>query len=275
MTGNPSSIGIVMVGASGRMGREILQVLSRESEVSLLEAIVEPEDSLSGNPAPFHPGISCRGDLTVSVLREGVRKGLPIVGIDFTNVSSTLATARIFSEAGVPLVVGTTGFSAAEKEELFSHASKIPLLVAPNMSLGIHLLAHLVRQASGALPEFDVEIVEVHHQKKKDAPSGTALFLGEAVASGRGESLSEKSVFSREGMAGERIPGTIGVMAVRGGDVVGDHTIHFLGMGERLELTHRASSRETFARGAVEAARWLALKEPGSYRMEDVLGIAR
>ncbi len=275
MTRSSSSIGVVMVGASGRMGREILQVLSRESGISLLEAIVEPEDPLSGNPAPFYPGISCRGELTVSALRRGEREGFPVVGIDFTNASSTLATARIFSEAGVGLVVGTTGFSAAEKEELLSYASKIPLLVAPNMSLGIHLLAHLVRQAASALPDFDAEIVEVHHRKKKDAPSGTALFLGEAVASGRGESLSEQSVLSREGMVGERVPGTIGMMAVRGGDVVGDHTVHFLGMGERLELTHRASSRETFARGAVEAARWLALRKPGSYRMEDILGIAK
>jgi 4-hydroxy-tetrahydrodipicolinate reductase len=126
-----------------------------------------------------------------------------------------------------------------------------------------------------ALPGFDAEIVEVHHQKKRDAPSGTALFLGEAIASGRGEILSEKSVCSRDGIVGERVPGSIGIMAVRGGDVVGDHTVHFLGMGERLELTHRASSRETFARGAVRAARWLAMKNTGSYQMEDVLGIAR
>ncbi|BAM07782.1 4-hydroxy-tetrahydrodipicolinate reductase [Leptospirillum ferrooxidans] len=268
-------LGVVMVGASGRMGREILQVLSRESGVSLHGAIVESSDPLSGKPAPFHPGINCRGELTVSELRRGAGEGMPIVGIDFTNVSSTLSTARLFAEAGVPLVIGTTGFSAPEKEELFSHSAKIPLLLAPNMSLGIHLLAHLVRQVSRALPGFDAEIVEVHHQKKKDAPSGTALFLGEAVASGRGENLADRGVYSREGMVGERIPDTIGIMAVRGGDVVGDHTVHFLGMGERLELTHRASSRETFARGAVEAARWLALKKPGFYQMEDVLGIAK
>lgn len=275
MTRNQSMIGVVMVGASGRMGREILHVLSQESGVTLLGAIVESGDPLSGQPAPFHPGVSCRKALSVDDLRGSVREGLPIVGIDFTNVAGSLVTVRTFAEAGVPLVVGTTGFSSAEKEELLSHASKIPLLVAPNMSLGIHLLAHLVRQASRALPGFDAEIVELHHQKKKDAPSGTALFLGEAVASGRGENLSDRSVCSREGIVGERVPGTIGIMAVRGGDVVGDHTVHFLGMGERLELTHRASSRETFARGAVEAARWLVMKKPGSYHMEDVLGIAK
>lgn len=270
-----SATRVVMVGASGRMGQEILHVLSLENGVSLFGAIVEHSDPLSGKPAPFHPDILCSAGILVSFLEKGRAEGIPLVGIDFTSVASSLVTARIFSEAGVPLVVGTTGFSAAEKEELFSHAGKIPLLVAPNMSIGIHLLAHLVREASRALPGFDAEIVEVHHQKKKDAPSGTALFLGEAVASGRGKKLSDLSVCSREGMVGERISQTIGMLAVRGGDVVGDHTVHFLGMGERLELTHRASSRETFARGAVKAARWLVSKKPGLYQMEDVLGIAR
>lgn len=275
MSRSPSMTGVVMVGASGRMGREILQVLSREDGICLVGAIVEKGDPLSGGPAPFHPDVTCCSELTVDDLRKGLQNGMSIVGIDFTNVEGALSTSRTFSEAGVPLVVGTTGFSPAEKEELMSHASRIPLLVAPNMSLGVHLLAHLVRQAAKALPGFDAEIVEVHHQKKKDAPSGTALFLGEAVASGRGENLADRSVCSREGIVGERVPGTIGIVAVRGGDVVGDHTVHFLGMGERLELTHRASSRETFARGAVEAARWLATKKPGAYRMEDVLGIGR
>ncbi len=262
----------MVVGASGRMGQAILHVLSDHPSVALGAAIVEKTDALAGASAPFHPEIRCVGELSSTLLKE-LSAGGPVVGIDFTSVASTLLNARLFAGASIPLVVGTTGFSPAEKEELMGHAGRIPLLVAPNMSLGVHLLAHLVRQAAKALPAFDAEIVEVHHRRKKDAPSGTALFLGEALASGRGEVLSERILTAREGMTGEREPDAIGIFAIRGGDVVGDHTVHFLGDGERVELTHRATSRETFARGAVAAAAWLVSRKPGKYQMEDVLGI--
>ncbi|MHB8421912.1 MAG: 4-hydroxy-tetrahydrodipicolinate reductase [Leptospirales bacterium] len=257
---------IAVVGAAGRMGVAIQNVLARTPGAILGAAITESGDPSLGKPLPYGKGVYQAGLEKVS--------GGADVGIDFSVVPSTLETVRIFASAGLPLVIGTTGFSKDERDEVLSHSTKIPVLLSPNMSLGVHLLAHLVSTAASVLSDYDGEVVEIHHRMKKDAPSGTALYLAEAMARARGVALSEVGTFQREGMTGPRSPGSIGVMSVRGGDVVGDHTVYFLGEGERVELTHRATSRETFARGAVAAALFLSGKPPGVYTMNDVLGLS-
>ena len=192
--------------------------------------------------------------------------------IDFTAPAASLEHAKVCAGRGVALVVGTTGLSAGQKDELRGAGRKVPVLLAPNMSVGVNVLFRLVAEAARALgPAYEVEIVETHHRMKRDAPSGTALRLAEVAAGALGLA-ADAFVCQRQGETGARRPGTIGIQALRGGDVVGDHTVHFLADGERLELTHRASSRENFARGALRAARWLAGKKPGFYGMQDVLG---
>lgn len=257
---------VAVVGAAGRMGIAIQGILSRMPGVVLGAAITEAGDPALGKPVPFGEGSYQSGLEKLSASAD--------VGIDFSIVSSTLETVRFFARAGLPLVIGTTGFSREERDEVLSHSREIPLLLSPNMSLGVHLLAHLVGTAASVLSDYDGEVVEIHHRMKKDAPSGTALYLAEAMARARGVALSEVGTFQREGMTGPRSSESIGVMAVRGGDVVGDHTVYFLGEGERVELTHRATSRETFARGAVAAALFLSGKPPGIYTMNDVLGLS-
>ncbi len=261
-----SPVRVALIGAAGRMGTAIQEVLLKNSGATLSAAVVERSDPMKGNPVAFGEG------MYIDSLEEAAGKS--DVGIDFSEVSSALATIQSFSRSGLPLVIGTTGFSPAEKEEIRKAGAHIPLILSPNMSMGIHLLSYLVKIAAKKLPHFDAEIVETHHRMKKDAPSGTALFLGESLAAARSKMLEEVGIFHREGMTGVRPKDSVGVMSLRGGDVIGDHTVFFLGDGERIELTHRATSRETFARGAVEAAVFLAGKRaPGLYTMDDVLGL--
>ena len=261
-----SPVRVALIGAVGRMGKAIQEVLEKNPGTILSAAVVEANDPVKGKTVAFGEGAY------ITSLEEAIEKS--DVGIDFSDASSALVTVKAFSSSGRPLVIGTTGFSSTEKEVICKAGERIPLILSPNMSLGIHLLSYLLRIAAEKLPLYDAEIVETHHRMKKDAPSGTALFLGESLASARGKTLGEVGTFHREGMTGARPHDSIGVMALRGGDVVGDHTVFFLGEGERLELTHRATSRETFARGAVEAAVFLAgKKSPGLYTMNDVLGL--
>ncbi len=195
------------------------------------------------------------------------------VVVDFTSPDGTRHFAKECAARGIALVVGTTGLDADGDRALTTAASKIAIVQSANMSLGVNLLARLVAEATRALGDrYDVELVELHHRAKKDAPSGTALLLANAVAHARGVVLEEYRRDGRKGVS-PREPGDIGLHALRGGDVVGDHTVHFLGPGERIELVHRASSRETFAHGALEAARWLASRAPGRYDMRHVLGL--
>lgn len=260
-----SPVKIAVIGAAGRMGEEIVTVVSRTAGATLSGAVVERGDPKAGSTVPS--GEVVYGNDLVRAAEAAD------VGIDFTSPASSVAVAEAFAKAGKPLVVGTTGFSVPEKERILSHARTIPILLSPNMSLGVHLLAHLVALAAASLEGFDGEIVEIHHRLKKDAPSGTALFLAEALARARGKTFSEIGLCRREGATGPRTKDEVGVMALRGGDVIGDHTVHFLGDGERIELTHRATSRSTFARGAVAAALFLAGKPAGIYTMNDVLGL--
>jgi 4-hydroxy-tetrahydrodipicolinate reductase len=226
--------------------------------------------------APGHPGLGTllEGDVRV-VDDAGAGLSRCEVAIVFAIPDGTLAFLREAAGAAVPCVVGTTGFSARQKAEIDRLATEIPIVLAANFSVAVNVLFHLVRQASQLLgSDYDAEIVELHHAAKIDAPSGTALHLGSAVAEGRGESLEKHLVLSRQGETGARPAGDIGIQALRGGDNPGEHTVMFIGKGERLELVHRSTARDHFARGAVRAASWLLGRTPGLYDMEQVLGLS-
>jgi 4-hydroxy-tetrahydrodipicolinate reductase len=259
----PRRVGVV--GAMGRMGEAVRTALAEEPSL-VLHAALEAR----GHPAlgrEIAPGVVLADD------PKQVLAGCE-VAIDFTVPAATLATLRVAADAGVAYVAGTTGLSEDERAELALLARRIPVLHAPNFSVSVNLLVWLTREAARRLgPGFDAEIVELHHAAKRDAPSGTALRLAEAIAEGRGVALSERLVLERTGETGARPAGAIGVQALRGGDNPGEHGVYFVGQGERLELHHRSHTRDHFARGAVRAAAWIAGRAPGLYRVEDVLGL--
>ena len=265
----------VVAGVGGKMGSRILNALRGEEDFAVTGAFEKPESPQVGLDAGL---LSGAGPLEVTVapgIEKALERGADVV-IDFTAPNASLHHAKVCAQRNVALVVGTTGFSAQAKAELAGHAQKIPILMAPNMSVGVNVLFRLVGDAARALGKgYEVEIVEMHHRAKKDAPSGTALRLAEVAADALGLDPRRACVYQRHGDVGAREPGTIGVQTLRGGDVVGEHTVFFLADGERLELSHKATSRENFARGAVRAARWLHGKKPGLYDMQDVLGVRR
>ena len=250
---------------------------------TLVEAVAQSEEGLrvsAGSVLPDDPALGMdigllagTGPLGINTVADLATQAESFeVLIDFTSRESTLANLQLCRQQGKAIVIGTTGFSEEEKQIIRSAGEDIPVVFAPNMSVGVNLCLRLLDMAARALgDDFDVEIVEAHHRFKKDAPSGTALRMGEVVASALGRNLQEVAVYGREGMSDERDRKTIGFATVRAGDVVGDHTVIFAGMGERIEITHKASSRMTFARGAVRAAAWLAGRKPGLYSIDDVL----
>lgn len=264
---------IAVLGANGRMGRAVTRLVIEGEGLELGGASTEPGHASVGADAAalagLEPaGIRLTGEPAAAV--SGCR-----VAVDFSAPAATAAHARACVEAGCGLVVGTTGLGEAELEALRAAAARIPVVYARNMSVGITVLTELSRLATRLLGEgFDIEITEAHHRHKKDAPSGTALQLGEAVAEAAGHALDDVAVYARERTGPEREGGSIGFAVIRAGSIVGDHTVLFAGAEERLELTHRASDRALFARGAVRAARWLADRPPGMYSMRDVLGLA-
>jgi 4-hydroxy-tetrahydrodipicolinate reductase len=263
---------IAVLGAGGKMGQAIVRALADTAGVTLAAAVEAPESPLLDRDAAqvagsAPAGVAIRGEL------PGARDAQ--VWIDFSSPSGTAATAATAAERGAALVVGTTGLDATAKQALASASHSVPVVFAPNMSVGVNVLLKLVADAARLLgPGYDLEIVEVHHRAKRDAPSGTALRLAEAVAEASGRDLGRDARYARHGDVGPRTAAEIGIQTLRGGDVVGDHTVFFLGQGERVEITHRASSRETFARGAVRAALWVADRPPGLYDMRDVLGLS-
>ena len=265
-------IRVVVTGAAGRMGGRILDSVRAEGDLRVVGATERPGSPQLGLDAGIVSG-ALPLQVTVSAsLDEVLERGADVV-IDFTAPGASLLHAQACAKRKVSLVIGTTGFSAQAKAEIAGHARAIPILMAPNMSVGVNVLFRLVAEAARALgPSYEVEIVELHHRAKKDAPSGTALHLLEAAAASLGFDPQAAAVYQRHGDVGARRPGTIGMQTLRGGDVVGDHTVYFLADGERLELTHRATSRDNFARGAVRAARFLSGKPAGLYDMQDVLG---
>jgi 4-hydroxy-tetrahydrodipicolinate reductase len=266
------NLNITVVGAAGRMGRAVLLAAAAEPDLDIAAAVVRAGHPLAGQDAGEFLGLGL-GLTATSDLELAIRDA--DVVIEFTRADHCVAVARACAAAGRPLVSGTTGLDAAARAALAEVARKVAVVHAPNMSVGVTVLAALVEQASRALgPGFDAEIVELHHRHKVDAPSGTALRLGEAVAHGRGERLGAQAIHAREGQTGARPAGGIGYAVLRGGEVVGEHTVHFLGDGERLELTHRASDRANFAQGALRAARWIRGRAPGLYGMREVLGLS-
>ncbi len=264
-------IKIIVLGACGRMGSTIMRLIEEDPELLLCAAIEKKDSPFIGEPAERFGGT--KGIVITSSLEEVSEKDTVI--IDFTHIEATRENIKIAAYKGSPMVIGTTGFSYEETQKIAELAKRsFPCLLSPNMSLGVNVLFKLVSEAARLLTdEYNVEIVEIHHNKKKDAPSGTAVKLGQVVAEAFGWSYDETAVYERKGMVGERKKKEIGMQTLRAGDVVGEHTVIFGGMGERVELTHRAHSRENFARGAIRAAKWIRNKENGFYTMADVLGI--
>ena len=263
-------------GALGRMGRKVIQAVLARPDMCLSGIIEGPDCPQVGRSLAAALGGEATADLAITSDFDQGARGADVY-IDFTTVSASLGYLARAAELGLPAVIGTTGLSPADQARLKEAARSVPVLWAPNMSLGISALYKVVGDLARALgPDYDVEIVELHHRHKLDAPSGTALKLMEAAAQGKGLAAPGQGLVSgRQGQAGPRRDGEIGVLAGRGGDVVGDHTVYFLGPGERLELTHRAHSRGTFAQGAVRVAGWLAGRAPGLYTLEDTFQLAR
>ncbi len=264
-------IPLVIVGATGRMGRALIQCLAEQPQLTLHAAVDRSDAPGQGQDASALAGLPPSGIRVSSDLAAALRGAR--VMIDFSDPSATAANLTACAAAGVAAFVGTTGQTGDIGAQLHRAAQRIPVLLAANTSVGVTLLAELVRQTAEALPQnFDIEITEAHHRDKKDAPSGTALALGRAAASGRGQTLDAVAAYARQGVA-PRQPGDIGFAVVRGGDIVGDHSVLFAGPGERLVLVHQATDRAIFARGALRGAAWLAVQPPGSYSMRDVLAL--
>ena len=267
---------VLIVGAGGRMGLAMARLIAQRAVpgLELVAAVDRAGAPLLGQDAGVAAGVPALGVVLGADLAAGLA-ARPDVAVDFSSPSATAATAAEVAAAGVPWVVGTTGLGAAEQAAVAQAARKIPVVLSANMSLGVNLLYALVAQAARALAglRYDCEIVERHHRRKKDAPSGTALFLGQAAARGYGWNLKDVAVDGRSGLVGERPERQIGFHAVRGGDLVGDHAVLFAADGECVELSHRATSRDTLALGALRAAAWIPGRAPALYGMRDVLGL--
>ena len=266
-----SKIKIAIAGSGGRMGRALLEGVAQADDLALHAALEHDASPLLGKDAGELSGALC--GVRISADARAALQGADVL-IDFTRPEGTLHHLDICRELGVNMVIGTTGFNAQQKAQLGAAARDIGIVFAPNMSVGVNLCLKLLDTAARVLGEdVDIEIIEAHHRHKVDAPSGTALGMGEVVARTLGRDLAQCAVYGREGVTGERDPSTIGFATVRGGDIVGDHTVLYAGIGERIEITHKASSRATFALGALRAARFLKENQPGMYDMQDVLGL--
>ncbi len=261
-----------IMGVAGRMGGRILSLLMEEEGVKVIGATERKGHSVMGRDAGMITGGEGIGVLVSDRIEEAAFDADVIV--DFTAPIATLANAEYASKTGKAMVIGTTGFSEDEKKKVESLARGFPCVMSPNMSIGVNVMFEVAKRLAQSLgDEFDVEIIEAHHRLKADSPSGTALKLGEIVAESLGRDFKKVARFERYGRIGERGKDEIGIQTIRGGDVVGEHTLIFCGIGERLEFTHRALSRDNFARGAIRALKWVVGKPPGIYTMKDVLGI--
>jgi len=262
---------IAVAGASGRMGRMLIETVNGAGDCVLVGAL-----DIAGSASIGEDAAAFLGQPVGVAITDDVHAGLQHaqVLIDFTRPQGTLAHLGVCRELGIKAVVGTTGFSEAQKREIAAHAEHIAIVMAPNMSVGVNVVLSLLERAARAFSEgYDIEIVEAHHRHKVDAPSGTALKMGEVIAAALGRDLKDNAVYAREGVTGERDPLTIGFSSIRGGDIVGDHTVLFAGSGERIEISHKASSRVSYAQGSLRAARFLKQQRHGLFGMHDVLGI--
>jgi 4-hydroxy-tetrahydrodipicolinate reductase len=273
MSAANSDMRVVIAGAGGRMGRTLIHAVAATKGLTLAGAVDAPGSAVIGRDAGELAGLGPNGIKVVSDAAPLLKQADGL--IEFTIPAATLAFAELTAAAGLVHVVGTTGHSAEEDAVIAKAASRAKIVKSGNMSLGVNLLAALVKRVAKTLGEdYDIEILEMHHNKKIDAPSGTALMLGRAAAQGRGVDLAKRSVRGRDGMTGARRPGDIGFASLRGGTVVGEHSAIFAGPAERVELTHRAEDRMIFARGALHAAQWARGQKPGLYSMADVLNLA-
>ena len=271
MAHTPHPIQVAIAGASGRMGHMLIEALRDTPECQLAGALDIPSSLGIGNDAT-----GFLGQASGVTIESDIRKGLinSQVLIDFTRPEGTMAHVDVCRAMGVKMVIGTTGFSDAQKAHIAEAAKHTAIVMAPNMSVGVNVTLKLLQMAAKAMPTgYDIEIIEAHHRHKVDAPSGTALKMGEVMAEAMGRNLNECAVYKRYGHTGERDPNTIGFATIRGGDIVGDHTVLFAGTGERIEITHRSASRATYAQGGLRAAAFLADKKTGLFDMFDVLGL--
>jgi 4-hydroxy-tetrahydrodipicolinate reductase len=261
---------VIVAGAAGRMGRRVGYMVDQHPGLTYSGAFEADGSAFIGRDGGELAGIGTNG-VTIGAGLESVIDSGDVI-VDFTFHQATMEFARIAARHHTAMVIGTTGLSGEELAELRELSADFPCVQAPNMSVCVNVLFKLVRKTAAILgPDYDIEIVEAHHNKKKDAPSGTALKLGEMAAEGVGSRLDQVGVFERSGIIGERNPGEIGIQTIRAADIVGEHTVYFAGPGERIELTHRAHTRDHFARGAAVAAAWLEGKANGMYSMFDVL----
>ena len=262
---------IAICGASGRMGRMLVEAVLDAPDLALAGALDVADSAALGQDAGAFLGRQAGVPVTSDL--DAVLAGAQVL-IDFTRPEGTLRHLEACAAHGVALVIGTTGFSDEQKATIRAAAARTAVFMSPNMSVGVNVVMRLIEQAAKAFDRgYDVEIIEAHHRNKIDAPSGTALQMGEIVAKALGRNLADNAVFGREGVTGARDPGTIGFATVRGGDIIGDHTVLFAGIGERIEISHKSSSRATYAQGSLRAARFLARSGPGLYDMNDVLGL--
>ncbi|MFO1351570.1 MAG: 4-hydroxy-tetrahydrodipicolinate reductase [Gammaproteobacteria bacterium] len=263
---------IAVAGAAGRMGRQLIEACGQTEGARCTAAVEHPDHPSLGQDAGELAGVGHLGVKIDPDLRA-VADVFDVL-IDFTRPAATLANLALCRAAGKRMVIGTTGFTPDQKHTIAAAAEAIPIMMAPNMSVGVNLCLKLLDTAARVLGDsVDIEILEAHHRHKVDAPSGTALRMGEVVAQALGRDLAHCAVYGREGVTGERERKTIGFATIRAGDLVGEHTVMFADIGERVEITHKASSRMTFAKGALRAAQWLMTREPGLYDMQDVLGL--
>ena len=270
--GLASPLRVVVAGAAGRMGQMLVQAVLDAPDMGLYGALEQPGNAELGRDAAVHLGRPACGVNVSDKLTDSL-KGAQVL-IDFTRPEGTLAHLAVCRQLGVHMVIGTTGFSPEQKQEIANASGDVAVVMAPNMSVGVNVTLKLLEMAARALSTgYDIEIIEAHHRHKVDAPSGTALKMGEVIAQSLGRDLQDCAVYERYGHTGERDPSTIGFSTIRGGDIVGDHTVLFAGTGERIEVTHKSSSRATYAQGSLRAARFLASKQTGLYDMFDVLGL--
>jgi len=262
---------IAVAGASGRMGRMLIEAIRNASDAELAGAL-----DVAGAPGLGADASGFLGQDSGVLITDRLEQGLENAGylIDFTRPEGTLKHLAYCAAHGIKMIIGTTGFDDAGKAAIAAAAEKTAIVFAPNMSVGVNVTMKLLELAAKSFAEgYDIEIIEAHHRHKVDAPSGTALQMGEVVARALGRDLKEVGVFAREGVTGERDPSSIGFATIRGGDIVGDHTVLFAGIGERIEISHKSSSRVTYAHGSLRAARFLAGRDSGLYDMQDVLGL--
>ncbi|MBY0412212.1 MAG: 4-hydroxy-tetrahydrodipicolinate reductase [Burkholderiaceae bacterium] len=262
---------VAVAGASGRMGRMLIEAIRASSDCVLAGALDVPASPGIGSDASaflgYASGVAITSDIVAGLQNADVL-------IDFTRPEGTLAHLAVCAQHGVKAVVGTTGFSDEQKLEIAAFAQRTAIVMAPNMSVGVNVTLKLLQMAAKALSEgYDIEIIEAHHRHKVDAPSGTALKMGEVIAQALGRDLKACAVYAREGVTGERDPSSIGFSAIRGGDIVGDHTVLFAGIGERIEISHKSSNRSGYAQGSLRAVQFLAKQRTGMYDMFDVLGL--